>query len=82
METSTKYNRYAARIPKGMGVKGFGVGGGVVGSLSFSQGRGEGVRSCPGAWGGGGLAQFGSIRTNRKRGEGGVCKNWTFFMVS
>ena len=31
METSTKYNRYAARIPKGIG---------VVGSLSFDvQGR-------------------------------------------
>ena len=35
METSTKYNRYGARIPKGMG-----EGRGVVGSLSFDvQGR-------------------------------------------
>ena len=32
METSTKYNRYAARIPKGMGVGGTEV----VGSLSFN----------------------------------------------
>ena len=62
METSTKYNRYGARIPKGMG-----EGRGVVGSLSFDvQGR---------EWG----SQFGSIRTDRKRGEGGR-KNWTFFM--
>ena len=30
MKTSAKYNRYAARIPKGVGV------GGVVGSLSFN----------------------------------------------
>ena len=35
METSAKYNRHPARIPKGMG-----VGKGVVGSLSFNvQGR-------------------------------------------
>ena len=27
----------------------------------------------------GGLAQFGPIRTDRKRREGG-CKNWTFFL--
>ena len=33
METSAKYNRYAGRVPKGMGV-------GVVGCLSFDgQGR-------------------------------------------
>ena len=39
METSTKYNRYAARIPKGMGVKGR-----VVGSLSFDVQGQEGVQ--------------------------------------
>ena len=63
IETSTKYNRYAARIPKGMG-----SGGGLVGSLSLDvQGWGHRVQSGP-------------IRTDRKSGEGGVCKNWTFFM--
>ena len=34
METSTKYNRYAARITKGMRV--VGVGGGRCGSICFS----------------------------------------------
>ena len=43
IETSTKYNRYAARIPKGMG-----SGEGVVGSLSFDvQGRGHRVQFGP-----------------------------------
>ena len=43
METSTKYNRYGARIPKGMG-----EGRGVVGSLSFDvQGREWGPNSDP-----------------------------------
>ena len=64
MGTSTKYNRYAARIPKGTGL---GWGGGEGGSLSFD------------VWGRGGLAQFGPIRTDRKSGEG-ECENWTFFM--
>ena len=28
----------------------------------------------------GGLAQFGAIRADRKRGGEGECKNWTFFL--
>ena len=44
------------------------TGWGVIGSLSFDVQGGEG-----------GLAQFGPIRTDRKRGEAG-CKNWTFFL--
>ena len=45
------------------------MGVGVVGSLGFDvQG-----------WGRWGLAQFGPIRTDRKRGERGY-KNWTFFL--
>ena len=47
---------------------GGGWGGGVVGSLSLtSRGRES-------------LAQFGSIRTDKKMRDGGGCKNWTFFM--
>ena len=43
IKTSTKYNRYAARIPKGMG-----SGEGVVGSLSFDvQARGHRVQFGP-----------------------------------
>ena len=57
IETSTKYNQYAARIPKGMGL-------GVVGSLSFDV-QGWGV----GGGGGGVLAQFGPIWKDRKRGR-------------
>ena len=65
IETSTKCNQYAARIPKGMVV-------GVVGNLSFEvQGWGGG--------GGGVLAQFGPIWKDREKGKGG-CKHWTFFM--
>ena len=67
-ETSTKYNRYAARIPKGMG---------VVGSQSFDVQGGWGLdqfrpirkdrkrREMGGGGGGGGW--FGVL-------------NWTFFM--
>ena len=78
METSTKYNRYAGRIPRGMGVGGWGVGslsfnvqGWWVGSLTFD---------VQGWWS---LSRFGPIQTDRKREEGeggGGCKNWTFFM--
>ena len=49
METSTKYNRYAARIPKGMGVKGFGVGGGggvLPNSDPFGQTEKGGKGEC------------------------------------
>ena len=31
--------------------------------------------------GAGGLAQFEPIQTDGKRGKGGGCKNWTFFMI-
>ena len=82
METSTKYNRYAARIPKGMGVKGFGVGEGVVGSLSFSQGRGEGVRSCPGEGGGEGLPNSDPFGQTEKGGKGEGAKIGHFSWIS
>ena len=59
IETSTKYNQYAARIPKGMGL-------GVVGSLSFDvQGwgvGGAGVGCLPN------LDPFGKT----EKGEGGL----------
>ena len=69
METPTKCNRYAARIPKEMGEGGWG--GGVIGSLNFDvQEQG----------GGGGLAQFGPIQTDRKRGREKGTKIGHFFM--
>ena len=64
METSTKYNRYAARIPKEMG-----VGGGGGCSLRFNVQRRGGGEVLPN------LDPFGQVEKG-----GSVCKNWTIFI--
>ena len=67
METFDKYNRYAVRIPKGVG-----VGGGGGWKPKFQR---------PGV-GGGGLTQFRPIRTDRKRGRGWGAKIGHFSWMS
>ena len=68
VETFIKYNRYVARIPRGMRVGG--GGGGVVDSLSFDvQERGA-------------FAQFGPIQTDKKRGGRGGAKIGRFSWMS
>ena len=65
MKTYTKYNRYAVRISNGMGERVRWAG--VVGSLSFD------VR-------GGGSYPIRAYSERQRKGGGGRCKNWTFFM--